>query len=58
MSCHFQQYLHSLRPLCIQADSSFVSFHTFWLDVAEQAAQFSRWNSLYGRFGKKTVTSF
>ena len=39
MSCHFQQYLHSLRPLCIQADSSFVSFHTFWLDVAEQAAQ-------------------
>ena len=39
MSCHFQQYLHSLLPLCIQADSSFVSFHTFWLDVAEQAAQ-------------------
>ncbi|MEG1157061.1 MAG: AMP-binding protein, partial [Acinetobacter sp.] len=39
MSCHFQHHLHSLRPLCIQADSSFVSFHTFWLDVAEQAAQ-------------------
>ena len=39
MSCHFQQHLHSSRPLCIQADSSFVSFHTFWLDVAEQAAQ-------------------
>ncbi|MEG1157616.1 MAG: acyl-CoA synthetase, partial [Acinetobacter sp.] len=39
MSCHFQHHLHSSRPLCIQADSSFVSFHTFWLDVAEQAAQ-------------------
>ncbi len=39
MSCHFQHHLHSSRPLCIQADSSFVSFHTFWLDAAEQAAQ-------------------
>ena len=39
MSCHFQHHLNSSRPLCIQADSSFVSFHIFWLDVAEQAAQ-------------------
>ena len=39
MSCHFQHHLHSSRPLCIQADSSFVSFHTFWLDVAVQATQ-------------------
>ncbi len=39
MSCHFQHHLHSSRPLCIHADSSFVSFHTFWLDVALQATQ-------------------
>ena len=39
MSCDFQQHFQSSRPLCIQADSSFISFQSFWRDVAEQAAQ-------------------
>ncbi|OTG64159.1 acyl-CoA synthetase [Acinetobacter sp. ANC 3903] len=36
MLCHFQNHLHSLKPLCIQPDLSQVCFQDFWQDVIQQ----------------------
>ena len=36
MLCHFQSYLHSLKPLCIQPDLSQICFQDFWQDVIQQ----------------------
>jgi 3-hydroxymyristoyl/3-hydroxydecanoyl-(acyl carrier protein) dehydratase len=37
MLCHFQNHLHSLKPLCIQPDLSQVRFQDFWQDVIQQS---------------------
>ncbi|MEJ2900194.1 AMP-binding protein [Acinetobacter sp. NS-4] len=37
MLCHFQNHLHSLKPLCIQPDLSQVHFQDFWQDVIQQS---------------------
>ena len=37
MLCHFQNHLHSLKPLCIQPDLSQVRFQDFWQDVMQQS---------------------
>ncbi|MCG2608848.1 AMP-binding protein [Acinetobacter sp. SM34] len=37
MLCHFQNHLHSLKPLCIQPDLSPVRFQDFWQDVIQQS---------------------
>ncbi|OTG71960.1 acyl-CoA synthetase [Acinetobacter sp. ANC 4169] len=37
MLCHFQNHLHSLKPLCIQPDLSQVRFQEFWQDVIQQS---------------------
>lgn len=37
MLCHFQNHLHSLKPLCIQPDLSQVCFQDFWQDVIQQS---------------------
>lgn len=37
MLCHFQNHLHSLKPLCLQSDLSPVSFQDFWQDVIQQS---------------------
>lgn len=37
MLCHFQNHLHSLKPLCIQPDLSQIRFQDFWQDVIQQS---------------------
>lgn len=37
MLCHFQNHLHSLKPLCIQPDLSQIRFQDFWQDVMQQS---------------------
>lgn len=37
MLCHFQNHLHSLKPLCIQPDLSPICFQNFWQDVIQQS---------------------
>ncbi len=37
MLCHFQNHIHSLKPLCFQADLSPIHFQDFWQEVIQQS---------------------
>ena len=37
MLCHFQNHIHSLKPLCLQADLSPIHFQDFWQEVIQQS---------------------
>lgn len=46
MHCHFQKFIDSAHPLCIDAALHPTSFTQFWQDVALQAAAIARMDNL------------
>jgi len=46
MHCHFQKFINSAHPLCIDGDLHSTSFNHFWQDVALQAAAIAQMENL------------
>lgn len=46
MHCHFQKFIDSAHPLCIDAALHSTSFTQFWQDVALQAAAIAQMENL------------
>ncbi|WP_454667425.1 AMP-binding protein [Acinetobacter calcoaceticus] len=46
MHCHFQKFIDSVQPLCIDSALHLTSFTQFWQDVALQAAAIAQMDNL------------
>lgn len=46
MHCHFQKFIDSVQPLCIDSTLHLTSFTQFWQDVALQAAAIAQMDNL------------
>lgn len=46
MYCHFQKFIDSAQPLCIDGTLNSTSFNQFWQDVALQAAAIAQMENL------------
>ncbi|MDV7447305.1 AMP-binding protein [Acinetobacter baumannii] len=46
MYCHFQKFIDSIQPLCIDGTLNSTSFNQFWQDVALQAAAIAQMENL------------
>lgn len=46
MYCHFQKFIDSAQPLCIDGTLNSTSFNQFWQDVALQAAEIAQMENL------------
>ncbi|ADY84011.1 aconitate hydratase [Acinetobacter pittii PHEA-2] len=46
MYCHFQKFIDSAQPLCIDGTLNSTSFNQFWQDVALQAAAIAQMDNL------------
>lgn len=46
MQCHFQKFIDSVQPLCLDNALNSISFHHFWQDVALQAAAIAQIENL------------